>query len=188
LREFMTTTELGDELVAAACAGDGDALRTVYESLAPKVLGYLRSHGVSDPEATTSDVFLAVLPKLGELHGGAAGLRTLVFSVAHARMVDDHRSQARKPPTVDYVPTEDVRPVPSAEEEAMRALSAGWVHAVLDLLPADQREVLRLRVIADLSLVQVAQIIGRSEGAVKQLQRRALVSLRAALADRRVTR
>lgn len=184
----MTTTELGDELVGAACAGDRAALRAVYEALAPKVLGYLRSYGVSDPEATTSDVFLAVLPKLADLHGGAAGLRTLVFSVAHARMVDDRRTQARRPPTVDYRPSEDARPVPSAEEQAMQALSADWVRTVLEPLPTDQREVLRLRVIADLSLAQVAEIMGRSEGAVKQLQRRALVSLRAALADRQVKR
>lgn len=184
----MTTTEFGDDLVASACAGDGAALRAVYEALSPKVLGYLRSHGVSDPEATTSDVFLAVLPKLRDMHGGAAGLRTLVFSIAHARMVDDRRSQARRPPTVDFRPSEDDRPAPSAEDEALQALAAERVNAILDLLPADQREVLRLRVIGDLAIAQVAEIIGRSEGAVKQLQRRALVALRSALADREVTR
>jgi RNA polymerase sigma-70 factor, ECF subfamily len=48
--------------------------------------------------------------------------------------------------------------------------------------------VLYLRIVADLPIEQVAQVIGRSAGAVKQLQRRALLALRAALAERRVTR
>jgi RNA polymerase sigma-70 factor, ECF subfamily len=180
--------ELDDETVAAACSGDPDALRRVYEALAPRVLGYLRSRGVSDPEATTSDVFLAVLPRLADLRGGAAGLRTLVFSVAHARMVDDHRAQARRPQTVDYEPAEDDRPVPSAEDAALAGMALERVRAVLDLLPKDQGEVLRLRIVADLSIEQTAAVMGRSEGAVKQLQRRALAALRTALSEGRVTR
>ena len=114
------TPELDDDVVAAASAGDEVALRSVYEALAPTVLGYLRSRGVSDPEATTSEVFLAVLPKLADLHGGAAGLRTLVFSVAHARMVDDRR---KRPPAGDRrVRTgRGQPPVPSAEDDALRA-------------------------------------------------------------------
>ncbi len=183
----MSRPELGDEVVAAACAGEPDALRYVYEALAPTVLGYLRSRGVSDPEATTSEVFLAVLPKLAHLRGGAAGLRTLVFSVAHARMVDDRRSQARRPRTVEYEPGADDRPVPSAEDDALQRIAAQRVQDVLAQLPPDQREVIRLRIIADLSIDQVASVMGRSPGAIKQLQRRGLIALRAVLNDRQVT-
>jgi RNA polymerase sigma-70 factor (ECF subfamily) len=183
----MSTPELDDDVVAAACSGQPDALRQVYEALAPTVLGYLRSRGVSDPEATTSEVFLAVLPKLADLHGGAAGLRTLVFSVAHARMVDDRRSRARRPRTVEYEPGADERPVPSAEDDAMRRIAGQRVQDVLAQLPADQAEVIRLRIIADLSIEQVAVAMGRSAGAIKQLQRRGLIALRAVLRDRQVT-
>ena len=70
--------------------------------------------------------------------------------------------------------------MPSAEDDALRALGNARVEAILALLPADQREVLYLRVIADLSIEHVAQVIGRSQGAVKQLQRRALIALRGA--------
>ena len=133
-------------------------------------------------------MFVAVLPKLPKLRGGAAGLRTLVFSVAHARMVDAYRAAARRPATVDYEPADDSRQVPSAEDDALQSLASERVAAILDLLPADQREVLYLRVIADLSIEHVAQVMRRSEGAVKQLQRRALVTLRSALTERRVTR
>jgi RNA polymerase sigma-70 factor, ECF subfamily len=184
----MKRPELDEALVAAASAGDAAALRKVYLALAPAVLVYLRGRGVTDPEAVTSEVFVAVLPRLPRLTGGVSGLRTLVFSVAHARMVDSYRASARRPATVDYEPAEDTRAVPSAEDDALRALSDERVEAILALLPADQREVLYLRVVADLSIEDAAQVMGRSQGAVKQLQRRALIALRGLLAERRVTR
>ena len=59
---------------------------------------------------------------------------------------------------------------------------------MLAQLPADQAEVIRLRIIADLSIEQVAHAMGRSPGAIKQLQRRALITLRAVLEERQVTR
>lgn len=184
----MKRPQLDEAMVAAASAGDEAALRDVYLALAPAVLVYLRSRGVSDPEAVTSEVFVAVLPRLPDLSGGVSGLRTLVFSVAHARMVDSYRASSRRPATVDYEPAEDTRAVPSAEDDALRQLGNDRVEAILTLLPADQREVLYLRVIADLSIEHVAQVMGRSQGAVKQLQRRALIALRELLAERRVTR
>ena len=86
-----------------------------------------------------------------------------------------------------YQPEVDARTVGSAEDAAHAALSLARVQAVLEVLPDDQRDVLTLRVVADLSIEQVAAIMGRSVGAVKQLQRRGMVAIREALAERRVT-
>jgi RNA polymerase sigma factor (sigma-70 family) len=184
---LLTVSGLTDDVVAAAGRGDGSAFRAIYESLAPAVLGYLKAKGVTDPEAVTSDVFIALLPKLDRVTGGAAGLRKLVFCVAHARLVDDFRERARRPQAVQYAPDADRRTVASAEESAQAALAIERVIEVLDILPVDQREVLLLRVVADLSVAQVAEIIGRSVGAVKQLQRRGLVAIRQALEVRQVS-
>lgn len=183
----MSAPELSDAVVLAAGQRDPEAVRVVYQQLAPAVLGYLRLKGVGDPEAVTSDVFVALLPQLDRVKGGAAGLRKLTFTIAHARMVDEHRTRSRTPQEVPYEPADDKRTEASAEDSAHADISVERVRAVLDLLPDDQREVLSLRVLADLSLEQVADVMGRSVGAVKQLQRRALVALRQALADRRVT-
>lgn len=183
----MKESGLTDDVVAAAGRGDSAAFRVVYESLAPVVLGYLRAKGVTDPEAVTSEVFIAVLPKLDRVTGGASGLRKLVFSVAHARLVDDYRERARRPQAVEYAPDTDRRTVVSAEETAQAELASARVIELLAILPLDQREVLSLRVIADLSVEQVAEIMGRSAGAVKQLQRRGLVAIRQALDVRQVS-
>lgn len=139
--------------------------------------GHLRARGAAEPEDLTSEVFLAVLPRLGTVTGGAAGLRTLVFFVAHARLVDDLRHRSRRSPTVEYDPRRDKRSTPSSEDEALALLSDDRVREVLSGLPHDQRDVLLLRVVNDLSLQQTAEAMGT--GAIKQLQRRALLALRA---------
>lgn len=176
-----------EDVLASAQAGDAAAFRTIFAELSPVVLGYLTAKGVADPEAVTSDVFLAVLPRLDGLSGGVAGLRTFVMSVAHARMVDDARRRSRQPLPYEYDASIDPRVARSAEQEAMDALGAQTVVTLLRELPTDQRDVLALRVIADLSVDAVAEIIGRSPGAVKQLQRRALLGLRQLIVERGVT-
>lgn len=186
-RVTVTDRVLTDAVVDAAQHGDGQAFRTVYDCLAGTVLGYLRAKGVADPEAVTSEVFLTVWSKLASITGGAVGLRKVVFTVAHARMVDAHRATSRRPPVTEYEPHADTRTVASAEEDAHVTLGTSRVVEILAMLPDEQREVLTLRLVADLSLEDVADIIGKSVGAVKQLQRRGLVSIRQAIEDRRVT-
>lgn len=155
--------------------------------LAPRILGYLRARGVDDPEGLTSEVFLQLLPRLAAVTGGAEGLRRLAFTIARARAVDELRIRARSVTLVRYDPETDTRAVASAEDAAEASLSLARVRAVLDRLPDDQRDVLILRVVADLTVEQVAAVIGRSPGAVKQLQRRGMVAVRRAVQERRVT-
>jgi RNA polymerase sigma-70 factor (ECF subfamily) len=156
---------------------DSNSFESVYRAFAPALVGYLAAHGIDDPEAVTHDVFLAVLPRIGTIRGGESGVRTLLFSIAHARCVDHHRRRARRPRIVEYEPALDFRMTESAEEMATARDSP--VLSLLSALSEDQREVLLLRVIADLSLEHVAGIMEKSVGAIKQLQRRALLTLKA---------
>lgn len=175
--------DLSDELVRRASAGEQPAFADVYDVLSPKVLGYLRARGVEDPEGLTSEVFLAVYPRLATLHGGADGLRTLVFSVAHARAVDDVRRRARRPRSAPYEPEHDDRHVESAEQHAVRSLEAERAVALMARLGEDQRVVVQLRVVAELTLEQTAEVTGKTVAAVKQLQRRGLLRLRELMAS-----
>lgn len=179
---------IAEEVLVAAQRGDGDAFAVLWRELSPAVCGYLAARGVSDPDGTTSDVFLALLPRLHELTGGVAGLRTFVFSVAHARVVDEARRRVRRPDTVEFDPRCHDSVVDSAEHEAMTRAATDRVLALLDRLTPDYREVLALRVVADLAVEQTATVMQRSVGSIKQLQRRALLALREQLdAARSVT-
>lgn len=185
----MTPTgpEWLEDAFVAAQAGRPWALKALYDDMAPRVHGYLRARGAAEPEDLTSEVFMTVFTRLGTVTGGAAGLRTLLFCVAHARLVDDRRERARRLPAVPFETEHDERTTASTEDEAVDRMRTAELRVLLDELPADQRDVLLLRVVADLSLEQTAAAIGRSTGAVKQLQRRALLALRARLQDDAVT-
>jgi RNA polymerase sigma factor (sigma-70 family) len=167
-----------DDLLSAARSGDSQAFHSIYADLAPRVLGYLKARGTEDAEASMQDVFLTLFTRLRSIRGGYQGLCTFVFSVAHARYVDEVRRRARRPYMSSLEPDADVRSADSAETVALGALGGSRVGQLLELLNAEQREVLLLRVVADLSLEQVAEITGRTTGAVKQLQRRGLLRLK----------
>jgi RNA polymerase sigma-70 factor (ECF subfamily) len=180
--------DIRDEVVREAVAGDPQAFREVYTALAPQVLGYLRARGVDDPEGTTSEVFLGVHPRLSSLRGGAAGLRTLVFSVAHARVVDEARRRSRRPASFSYDPEYDDRTTDSAEQVAVASLEAERALQLMDELNEDQRAVVTLRVVGELSLEQTAEVTGKTVASVKQLQRRGLARLRSLMMAQEVTR
>ncbi|TXN31124.1 RNA polymerase sigma factor [Lacisediminihabitans profunda] len=169
---------LTDEMLALGSSNPAEVFTLVYQALSPSVHGYLVARGVDDPEAVTHDVFLALYPRLASVNGGVKGLKTLIFSIAHARSVDHHRLRARSPMITEYLPELDSRSTASAEDHALdSALDAGALE-LLAHLGDDQREVLNLRIIADLSLEQTAAIMDKTPGAIKQLQRRALGNLK----------
>lgn len=170
-----------DDAFAAAAVGAGWGMRVLHEALAPRILGYLRTRGAAEPEDLTSEVFLAVLPRLGTVDGGVEGLTALLFSVAHARLVDDLRKRSRRGPTIPYDADADARFTASAEDDAMDAAGTARVQRLLAALAPDQRDVLSLRLIGDLTVDQIAATLGKTPGAVKQLQRRGLDQLRKAV-------
>ena len=79
---------------------------------------------------------------------------------------------------VEWSPDCDGRAAASAEDEALTRVGDAAARMLLDGLPEDQRNVMVLRIVADLTVEQVAQVLGKRPGAVKALQRRALDSLR----------
>ena len=86
-----------DDVLHDAARGEQHALGVVYRALAPTVQAFLHARGAEDAEGLTNEVFLQVLPRISTLTGGPAGLRTFVFSVAHARAVDEVRRRGRRP-------------------------------------------------------------------------------------------
>lgn len=169
---------MGEDRIAAAKRGEAWALREIWQALSPKVAGYLSGRGVTDAEDLTSEVFVQVFEKLPRFRGDEAALRTFVFSVAHARYVDHVRRTSRRAATVPFDTALHDGIATSAEVDALRAISDQRVRAALETLSPDQRNVVLLRVVADLDLVQTAEALGKSVGAIKSLQHRALAALR----------
>ena len=168
-----------DALVDAARAGGGWAFGRLWESLAPRVAAYLRAGGVRDADDATSDVFLAAFRGIGRFEGDGAAFRAWLFTIAHHKGVDARRRSSRQEIPVAAVADERAgRTAPSAEEVAMARADTAEALRRLAVLTPDQRSVLLLRIVAELSLAETAGILGKPVGAVKALQHRALARLR----------
>ncbi|MGH2781800.1 MAG: RNA polymerase sigma factor [Thermoleophilaceae bacterium] len=171
-----------DRTLAAARAGDEEAWTQLYRELAPPLLGYLRGKGAPEPEDLLGEVLLQMVRDLERFEGGERSFRAWVFTIAHHRMLDAQRRRGRRP--VEPVADEDLlRRTATAdlEEEALARVRAGELGRVLDGLTPDQRSVLLLRVFGELTVDEVARVLGRRPGAVKALQRRALAAVQRAL-------
>lgn len=175
-----------DPLVDAARAGGHWAFARLWEDLAPVVASYLRGRGVREVDDVTSEVFLAAFRGIGRFHGDGAAFRAWLFTIAHHKAADTFRRHSSRDVLMESL--EDGRVEPSAEESALARLDDAAAIGRLAVLTDDQRAVVLLRVVGDLSLAETAQVLGRPVGAVKALQHRALARLRSAMADGAVSR
>jgi RNA polymerase sigma factor (sigma-70 family) len=170
-----------DDVLAAAQAGGGWAFEVLYRGLAPTVTGYLRLHGAVEPDDLASEVFLGVFTGLAGFSGDEDALRAWVFTIAHRRLVDDWRRRSRRPQVADDDWDLTGHVGGDVEDDAFTSLGAQNVHRICAVLPDDQRAVVLLRVLGDLTVEQVGHVMGRSVASVKALQRRGLRALRTEL-------
>jgi RNA polymerase sigma factor (sigma-70 family) len=167
-----------DDILAAAQAGAAWAFETLYRDLAPSVTGYLRLHGALEPDDLASETFIGVFTGLGGFSGDEAALRGWVFTIAHRRLVDDWRRRSRRPQTCDDDGDLLTQVGGHVEDDVLLQVGTAEVHRLCETLPDDQRTVILLRILADLTVEQVGQVMGRSVPSVKALQRRGLRALR----------
>lgn len=171
-------------VVEAACAGEEWAFAELWREYSPRVHGFVRARGASEPEDLTSEVFLQVLRRLPTFEGDESDFRAFLFTVARCRLVDELRHRSRQPLHLEWTPDRDGRSSESAETLAMRAVADGETAGLMDELTPDQREVIALRVLGELTVEEVARVTDRPAGAVKALQRRGLDRLRRLVRDR----
>jgi RNA polymerase sigma-70 factor (ECF subfamily) len=165
-----------EEVLHSARAGAEWAWARIYNELAPELLGYLRAHGAADPEDLAGEVFLQVVRGLPGFTGRWADFRAWTFTIARRRLIDDLRRGRRRP--VQVAPADVMQRAAGTGgdvcEDAHSRMADASVRAAIDQLPPDQRSVLLLRILGDLTIEQIADAVGKRPGAVKALQRRGL--------------
>lgn len=171
----MNPDEDFERTLAAARAGEGTALSTLFRDLHPRILRYLRALEPAEAEDLASDTWLDVAKGLQRFEGNEGALRAWAFTIARRRLIDLQRRRLRRP----TVPTEPERlaalaPVGHVEDEAMAELATRAALERIAALPPDQAEVVLLRVLGGLSVRDVATIMGKRPGTVRVIQHRAL--------------
>ena len=174
----MALSERFDEVLEAAQTGAPWALEAIYRDLHPIVLGFLRHRAPNDAEDLAADVFIGVAEGVGRFRGSEARFRSWVFTIAYRRLADlRRRADRRRTEPIAAAVLAEHTPVGDTEHDVMLAIGTRSALARIAALPEAQAEVILLRVVADLSVDDVARIMRRRPGAVRALQHRALQRL-----------
>jgi RNA polymerase sigma-70 factor (ECF subfamily) len=166
-----------DPVLGAAKAGEPWAYERLFEWLARPVASYLRGAGVEDPDGLANECFLRVFGGIGRFDGTEGRFRSWVFAIAHNLVIDDRRRRSRRPKQAELSGDEGPT-VMGADDAALMAIGDERLRSTLASLPPDQRDVLLLRIVADMSIEDTAAALGKKPGAVKALQHRATAALR----------
>jgi RNA polymerase sigma-70 factor (ECF subfamily) len=175
--------------MAAARAGDRDAVADLWRAEHPRLVRVLRGMVGDAAEDVASQTWLEVMGVIGRFEGDERGFRSLVFTIARRR-VSDHRRTLRRKPAVPMAPADLVVGTPVHRDAGRGEVGAALegdeaVALIRAMLPDHQAEIVLLRVVGGLSVDEVAGIVGRSPGAVRVHQHRALKRLADRMAVRR---
>jgi RNA polymerase sigma-70 factor (ECF subfamily) len=177
------STEHVRALVALGQQGDRDALEELYLIHFDRIYSYLHVSvgNRHDAEDLTTQTFLKMLEKIGSFKWQSAPFSAWLFRIAHNLAMDHFRARRRWQPE-EEVPEPVGDAEPSAELEAMQTIGRESMLKLIDRLSPEQQQVLTLKFVFNLPNAEVAAILDKTEGAIKSLQHRALVSLQKQIA------
>jgi RNA polymerase sigma-70 factor (ECF subfamily) len=163
-------------LIEQAKHRDPEAISELYNRNVDAIYRYI-SFRVNDSvtaEDITAEVFLKALESIEGYTDTGLPFSAWLFKIAHARVIDHWRRGQRRP----QVELDESLP---SEEDGLPAPGAGMENAdlnqAINLLNAEQQQVVVLKFQMGLSNEEISHIMGKTEGAIKALQHRALASL-----------
>ncbi|MFI8854623.1 RNA polymerase sigma factor [Streptomyces sp. 891-h] len=165
--------------VRAAQEGDEAAFRTVYRSVHPRLLGYVRTLVPdADAEDVASEAWLQIARDLPRFKGDADRFRGWAARIARNRALDHLRMRGRRPAVGgDESELTGLPAGADTADEALEALGTSSTMALISQLPRDQAEAVVLRVVVGLDAKSAAQVLGKRSGAVRTAAHRGLRKL-----------
>ena len=179
------STEHVRRLVERAQQADRSALEELYLIHIDRIYSYLHMSvgNRHDAEDLTTQTFLKMLESIGRFRWRSAPFSAWLFRIAHNLAMDHFRARRRWQPE-EEVPEPQGSEEPSAELEAMQSIGRQSMLELIEQLSPEQQQVLTLKFVFNFPNADVATILGKTEGAVKSLQHRALGSLQKQIAQR----
>jgi len=171
--------EQDERLLIEAAQADPRRFAALYDLHFERVYAYVarRVGNRAEAEDVTSEVFHQALASLPRFEWRGAPFAAWLYRIAANAIADRWQRTVRE--RGNPVANEPAATDPSLDELEQRAR----LFRLVDSLPTDQQRVVRMRFVEEKSIREIAQALGRSEGAVKQLQFRALESLRARMSE-----
>ena len=167
-------------LVERAAARDPDAIAKLYDLYAPKIQSFIY-HRTSDPFVTedlTGQVFLQMLEAMRGGKGWRTSFSGWIYRIAHNLVVDYYRKRSQ----ATYTSIDDAPTLSNGDSDPYQTAAAKLENDALlraiNQLTEEQAQVITLRFLEGYSISEVADMLNKTEGAVKALQFRGMASLR----------
>ncbi len=175
-------TDTAERRAIEAAQKDPARFAELYENNFERVYAFVarRVRDRNEAEDVTSEVFHQALANLARFQWRGVPFAAWLFTIARNSIIDRSKHAAREqalPEGLDLAAEVSTQEIGDEIEQRARLFK------LVNLLPEDQRRVIGMRFAHEKSIREIATEIGRSEGAVKQLQFRALQNLRARLTD-----
>lgn len=175
--------EAEERLLVEAARRDPARFAELYDRYFDRVYAFV-ARRVRDRDAIqdlVADVFHQALANLGRFEWRGAPFASWIFRIATNAITDRARRSAKQPAGPAPGDIEDLSEPDGLEGVEERAR----LYQLVRSLPDDQRRVIHLRFVEEKAIREIAEELGRTEGAVKQLQFRALKTLRSRMEDAR---
>lgn len=161
---------------------DPHAWAEIYETFSSQIYGYFlnKVRSRETAEDLTAGVFVDALQSIERFQGDMAELRAWLFSIGRHNLIDHFRRTLRRPVTsIEDVDASILATSDAADPEdgALAGVDRTLVLKAVEGLSPDQREVILLRLNGDLTSTEIARLVGKTAGAVKALQHRAMIAL-----------
>ena len=173
--------ETGDDVtLARAAQGDLEAFGLLYEQYVGRIYNYVyyRTGNIYDAEDLTERVFIRAMRHIPNYHDRGLPFTAWLYRIAHNLVANWHRDNSRR----KEIPLDDgLQPIYQGEHpehELLRTEERERLLSAIRGLPGDRQQLLILKFVEHLSNVEIGQIMGRSEGAVKSLYHRTLLTMR----------
>ena len=182
----MPETEIKDEeVLALASKGDKDAFGQLYQKYVERIFNYVyyRTGNTHDAEDLTARVFQRAMNHIQNYTDRGVPFSAWLYRIAHNLVANWHRDSKRR----KVVALEKVSLSGDKEENphkvAERTNERELLLAAIQQLPPERQQLLMLKFVERMSNADIGRLMGRSEGAIKSLYHRTLVSLKDLLAE-----
>lgn len=172
----------GDELnLSRAIKGDHEAFGVLYEQYVERIFNYVyyRTGNQHDAEDLTAKVFYRAMRRISQYQQRGLPVTAWLYRIAHNLVANWHRDRGRRPViSLD----EGFTSIPDSEHPEVTLLQneeQDHLLTIIRKLPSERQHLIILKFVEHMSNAEIGQIMGRTEGAVKSLYHRTLLSLRA---------
>lgn len=166
--------------VKGAVRGDRESAAVLFDTYHPRLYRYAlaRLGSPADAEDVAAETFARVLGRLDGFRWRGGGFEAWLFKIASNLVTDKHRRSAREQATDEQMEEQETAMERLPEARTLHLESSREIGHMLSRLPDDQREVLLLRFAAGLDTHETAAVMNKNANAIRQLQFRALQSIR----------